>query len=87
MFKIVAALFISALFPIWGVTEKEAAALFRPEVSCESLKDPLPPLGGKPATDDNRKTFVWTGGGSGGMGNTFVGFLTSYYDAMRKEGR
>eukprot|EP00613_Pedinella_sp_CCMP2098_P071423 CAMPEP_0171931880 /NCGR_PEP_ID=MMETSP0993-20121228/29839_1 /TAXON_ID=483369 /ORGANISM="non described non described, Strain CCMP2098" /LENGTH=431 /DNA_ID=CAMNT_0012572015 /DNA_START=200 /DNA_END=1494 /DNA_ORIENTATION=- len=30
-----------------------------------------------------RKLFLWTGGGSGGMGNTFVGFMTSFYDAMR----
>jgi hypothetical protein len=64
-----------------------------PEMECAPVHDPIIPLGLsarlKNATapydysNDTRAIFLWTGGGSGGMGNAFVGYLTSFYDAMR----
>ena len=66
---------------------------FFPEMDCSHLYDPVVPLGYSTRlentlttydySDDNRNIFFWTGGVNGGIGNTFVGFITSFYDAMR----
>jgi hypothetical protein len=64
-----------------------------PEMDCARVHDPIVPLGHSTRlygaasaydySQDPREIFLWTGGGSGGMGNAFVGYLASYYDAMR----
>lgn len=64
-----------------------------PEMDCAHVHDPIVPLGLSLSLEDGatvhdysndpRDIFLWTGGGSGGMGNAFVGYLTSFYDAMR----
>jgi hypothetical protein len=51
-----------------------------PETDCADVMLPLTNVNDEV---DSRKLFLWTGGGSGGMGNTFVGLMTSFYDAMR----
>lgn len=43
-------------------------------IPCEDVRDP---------TNNSTSLFLWPGGGSGGLGNTLVGFLTSFYDSMR----
>jgi hypothetical protein len=51
--------------------------------SCNYARDPIRSNISEPVFDDGRPLFLWPGGGSGGMGNTLVGYLSSFYDAMR----
>ena len=38
---------------------------------------------GEPRGPEEPKYLLWTGPGSGGLGNTILSFLTAFYDAMR----
>jgi len=68
-----------------ATTDRGVVPLTEPEVDCGRLRPPIPlaPPAMPTSASGDASLFVWTGGGSGGMGNAFVGYLTSFYDAMR----
>jgi len=53
-----------------------------PELRCDQVFNVARAAAANP-TVSSQRAYLWNGGGSGGLGNTFVGFIGSWYDAMR----
>ena len=57
------------------------------ELPCHAVSDPSLESHGSTTGElrgpEEPKYLLWTGPGSGGLGNTILSFLTAFYDAMR----